>query len=443
MKFNKEFKWGAATASYQIEGAYNQDGRGLSIWDTFSSIKGNVLNGDTGNKACDHYNKLQEDIELMKEIGLETYRFSIAWPRIFPLGKGKVNQKGLDFYNKLIDGLLEAGIEPAITLYHWDLPQALQDKGGWESKETVDAFVDYAEVIFKAFGDRVNTWITHNEPFVVAFHGNSTGDHAPGIKNHLVALKVAHNLLVSHGLVVRKFREMDITGDIGITLNLSYAYTVSDSKEDSLAADLFTAFYNGWFLDPIFKGYYPKNLVDIYKEKYENIDFLFENLDVINEEIDFLGINYYSRGLVEFDSTSDFFNIKTIKPEESNYTAMNWEIYPKGLYDLLINISKEYTDLPLYITENGAAFNDEVVDGIVNDTKRIEFLKGHFKSAYDAIQSGVNLQRYYVWSLMDNFEWAYGYSKRFGIIFVDYSTKERILKNSAHWYKEVIKNNCI
>ncbi len=443
MKFNKEFKWGAATASYQIEGAYNQDGRGLSIWDTFSSTKGNVLNGDTGNEACEHYNKLEEDIELMKEIGLETYRFSIAWPRIFPLGRGKVNQKGLDFYNKLIDGLLKAGIEPAITLYHWDLPQALQDKGGWESKETVDAFVDYAEVIFKTFGDRVNTWITHNEPFVVAFHGNSTGDHAPGIKNHLVALKVAHNLLVSHGLVVRKFREMDIAGNIGITLNLSYAYTVSDSKEDSLAADLFTAFYNGWFLDPIFKGNYPKNLVHIYKERYEDIDFLFENVEVISEEIDFLGINYYSRGLVEFDSTSDFFNIKTIKPEESNYTAMNWEIYPKGLYDLLINISKEYTDLPLYITENGAAFNDKVVDGIVNDTRRIEFLKGHFESAYDAIQSGVNLQRYYVWSLMDNFEWAYGYSKRFGIIFVDYSTKERILKNSAHWYKEVIKNNCI
>jgi beta-glucosidase len=443
MKFSQEFKWGAATASYQIEGAYNQDGRGLSIWDTFSHTKGNVLNGDTGNEACDHYNKLEEDIELMKEIGLETYRFSIAWPRIFPKGTGKVNQEGLDFYNKLIDGLLEAGIEPAITLYHWDLPQTLQDKGGWENKATVNAFVDYAEVIFKAFGDRVSTWITHNEPFVVAFHGNSTGDHAPGIKDHLVALKVAHNLLVSHGLVVKKFRKMKITGDIGITLNLSYAYPVSDSKEDVLAAELFTAYYNGWFLDPIFKGHYPKNLVDIYKERYDNIDFLSKDLDVISEEIDFLGINYYSRGLVEFDSTSDFFKINTIKPDESNYTAMNWEIYPKGLYDLLINISKEYTDLPLYITENGAAFNDEVEDGAVNDTKRIEFLKGHFKSAYDAIQSGVNLQRYYVWSLMDNFEWAYGYSKRFGIIYVDYSTKERILKDSAYWYKEVIKNNSI
>jgi beta-glucosidase len=404
MKFSQEFKWGAATASYQIEGAYNQDGRGLSIWDTFSHTKGNVLNGDTGNEACDHYNKLDEDIELMKEIGLETYRFSIAWPRIFPKGTGKV---------------------------------------GWENKATVNAFVDYAEVIFKAFGDRVSTWITHNEPFVVAFHGNSTGDHAPGIKDHLVALKVAHNLLVSHGLVVKKFRKMKITGDIGITLNLSYAYPVSDSKEDVLAAELFTAYYNGWFLDPIFKGHYPKNLVDIYKERYDNIDFLSKDLDVISEEIDFLGINYYSRGLVEFDSTSDFFKINTIKPDESNYTAMNWEIYPKGLYDLLINISKEYTDLPLYITENGAAFNDEVEDGAVNDTKRIEFLKGHFKSAYDAIQSGVNLQRYYVWSLMDNFEWAYGYSKRFGIIYVDYSTKERILKDSAYWYKEVIKNNSI
>lgn len=443
MEFNQEFKWGAATASYQIEGAYNQDGRGLSIWDTFSHTKGNVLNGDTGDEACDHYNKLEEDIELMKEIGLETYRFSIAWPRIFPKGTGKVNQKGLDFYKSLVDALLEAGIEPAITLYHWDLPQTLQDNGGWENEVTVNAFVDYAEVIFEAFGDRVSTWITHNEPFVVAFHGNSTGDHAPGIKNHLIALKVAHNLLVSHGLVVKKFREMKITGDIGITLNLSYAYPISESKEDSLAAEIFTAYYNGWFLDPIFKGHYPKNLLDIYKEKYDDLDFLYENLDVISEEIDFLGINYYSRGLVKFDSTSEFFNIKTIKPDSSNYTAMNWEIYPEGLYDLLINISKEYTDLPLYITENGAAFNDKVENGTVNDKKRIEFLKGHFRSAHEAIQSGVNLQRYYVWSLMDNFEWAYGYSKRFGIIYVDYSTKERILKDSAHWYKEVIRTNSV
>jgi len=441
MEFNKEFKWGAATASYQIEGAYDQDGRGLSIWDTFSHKKGNVLNNDTGDEACDHYNRLEEDVKLMKTIGLETYRFSIAWPRIFPEGTGEVNEKGLEFYGRLIDLLLEAGIEPSITLYHWDLPQVLQDEGGWENKKTVQAFVNYAEVIFNAFGEKVNTWITHNEPFVVAFHGNSSGDHAPGIRNHEVALRVAHNLLVSHGLVVRKFREMKISGNIGLTLNLTSGYPVTDKKEDIEAAKLYEAYFNGWFLDPVFKGKYPESLVKIYEERYENIDYLNENMEIIMEPIDFLGVNYYSRGLVKKDETSDFFGIKTIKPDASTYTAMNWEIYPDGLYDLLVNISENYTKLPLYITENGAAFNDEVEAGEVNDQDRIDYLKGHFKAAYEAIEDGVNLQRYYVWSLMDNFEWAFGYSKRFGIIYVDYTTKERILKKSAHWYKKVIKNN--
>lgn len=441
IKFNKDFKWGAATASYQIEGAYDQDGRGLSIWDTFSHAKGNVLNNDTGDEACDHYNRFEEDIELMKKIGLETYRFSIAWPRIFPNGTGEINERGLEFYDNLIDSLIEAGIEPAITLYHWDLPQTLQDQGGWESKLTVEAFVNYAEIIFNAFGHKVDTWITHNEPFVVAFHGNSSGDHAPGIKNHEVALKVAHNLLVSHGLVVRKFREMKISGDIGLTLNLTTAYPYSDTEGDHEAAELYEAYFNDWFLDPVFKGKYPEKLIKIYEERYENIDYLKKDLDIINESIDFLGVNYYSRGLVRKDETSDFFGIKTVKPDASAYTAMNWEIYPDGLYDLLVNISNNFTKIPLYITENGAAFNDEVVDGEVNDSERIDYLKGHFKAAYDAIEAGVNLERYYVWSLMDNFEWAFGYSKRFGIIYINYSTKERILKESAKWYKKVIKNN--
>ncbi len=441
IQFNKDFKWGAATAAYQIEGAYNKDGRGLSIWDTFSHTKNNVLNNDTGDEACDHYNKYEEDIELMKAMGLETYRFSIAWPRIFPKGTGEINERGLEFYDNLIDSLVAAGIEPAITLYHWDLPQALQDQGGWENRLTVEAFVNYAEVVFNAFGDKVNTWITHNEPFVVAFHGNSSGDHAPGIKDHETALKVAHNLLVSHGLVVQKFREMSISGDIGLTLNLTTAYPLTTSKDDQEAAELYEAYYNGWFLDPIFKGKYPKKLLKIYEEKYGHIDYLKEDMEIIKESIDFLGINYYSRGLVEKDESADFFGIKTIKPDTSDYTAMNWEIYPEGLYDLLVNISENYTKLPLYITENGAAFNDEIVNGEVNDRDRVNYLKGHFKAAYNAIKDGVNLERYYVWSLMDNFEWAFGYSKRFGIIYVDYTTKERTLKKSAHWYKKVIKNN--
>lgn len=441
MRFNEGFKWGAATASYQIEGAYNKDGRGVSIWDTFSHEEGNVLNNDTGDEACDHYHRLEEDVALMKKIGLESYRFSIAWPRIIPNGVGKVNKKGIEFYDKLINLLIKAGIEPAVTLYHWDLPQVLQDNGGWASKETIDAFVKYSEVIFKAFGDRVDTWITHNEPFVVAFLGHSNGYHAPGIKDHKIALKVAHNLLVSHGRVVKKFREMNMTGNIGITLNLTSSYPATDRPEDIKATELFDDYHNGWFLDPLYKGKYPESIVKIYEEQLGNVDFLKENMDIIQEPCDFLGINYYSRGLVKKDEDASLHGVKTIKPETSEYTAMNWEIYPKGLYDLLVNLSENYTKKPLFITENGAAFDDVLEDSRVKDDQRIKYLRGHFKAGHNAIESGVNLTRYYVWSLMDNFEWAFGYSKRFGIIHVDYKTKKRTLKDSALWYKNVIKNN--
>lgn len=444
LEFPNNFIWGTATASYQIEGAYDKDGKGESIWDRFSHTEGNVLNGDTGDEACDHYHRYQEDIELMKEIGLDSYRFSISWPRIMPSGKGEVNQKGLEFYSNLVDQLLEAGIEPAITLYHWDLPQALQDKGGWASRDTAEYFAQYARVIFSELGDRVSNWITHNEPWVVSFLGNAFGEHAPGIKDYKTAIKVAHNLLLSHGLAVKEFRNLEIEGEIGITLNLSPIYSASESDEDKRAADIKDLFLNRWFLDPIFKGNYPKELKEEYQKEY-GVPFIKDNdMEIIQEEIDFLGINYYSRNVVEYNSKSDILKFDSIKIEDAEHTAMDWEIYPDGLYELLHRINEQYTNKPLYITENGAAFSDELNDeGKVNDQDRIDYLKQHFKVAQQAISEGIPLKGYYVWSLMDNFEWAYGYNKRFGLIYINYETKERTLKESAYWYQRVIENNAI
>jgi len=442
--FPKDFIWGAATASYQIEGAYQEDGKGESIWDRFSHTPGKVENGDTGDIACDHYHKYREDIALMKEIGLDSYRLSISWTRILPEGKGELNQAGLDFYRKLINELIDAGIEPAITLYHWDLPQALQEEGGWANRDTIKYFVEYAEILFKEFGDIVPRWITHNEPWVVAFMGNSTGEHAPGFKDHKLALQVAHNLLVSHGLAVKKFRELGLSAEIGITLNMNSVYPLTDSKKDQQAAEIMEDYINDWFLDPLYKGRYPEKLAKMYKEKYGEIEIEDGDMDIIQEKTDFLGINYYTRALLKHNPDSDFFQIDHVRPEDSEYTAMDWEVYPKGLYDLLIKLNREYTDQDLYITENGAAFDDKIgEDGRVDDKKRIDFLKNHFISAHKAIEDGVPLKGYYVWSLMDNFEWAFGYNKRFGIIHVNYDTCERTLKESAHWYKEVIANNSV
>jgi beta-glucosidase len=443
--FPKDFIWGSATAAYQIEGAYQEDGKGESIWDRFSHTPGKVANGDTGDVACDHYHRYKEDVELMKEIGLDSYRFSISWPRILPKGKGEINQQGLDFYRGLINELLKAGIKPVVTLYHWDLPQALQEEGGWANREIVKHFVNYAEILFNEFGDVVSQWITHNEPFVVAFNGHGSGDHAPGIKDQQVALQVAHNLLLSHGLAVKKFRELKLDNEIGITLNLISSYPISDNVEDNKAAKRMEDYINGWFLEPLFKGRYPERIVEFYGEKFNNLDIREDDMELIKEEIDFLGINYYSRSLVRYNKDSKFLGIEGVKPQDSQYTAMDWEIYPKGLYDLLIKLNQEYTQKPLYITENGAAFDDKISEGGgVHDQDRIDYLKAHFQSAYKAIQEGVALKGYYVWSLMDNFEWAYGYSKRFGITYIDYENNQRrILKDSAYWYKNIIVKNSL
>ncbi|MFW6268503.1 MAG: GH1 family beta-glucosidase [Bacillota bacterium] len=440
--FPEDFEWGAATSSYQIEGAYNEDGKGESIWDRFSHQKGNIDNNDTGDIACDHYHRYREDISLMKEIGLDTYRFSISWPRILPVGKGEINQKGIDFYKRLVEELLKAGIKPAATLYHWDLPQKLQDIGGWENRDVAKYFNEYAQIMYEELGNVVPRWITHNEPFVVSMMGHLIGEHAPGYKDPKRALQVAHNVLLSHGMAVKSFRESGIDGDVGITLNLSPVYSKNSSKKDQMAKDYCDAFNNRWFLDPVFKGKYPKKLMSLYQKEFGGFEMEAKDLEIISRDIDFLGINYYSRAVVEYDE-SELLNFKNIKIEGAEYTEMGWEVYPQGLTDLLLRLKDEYTEKPMFITENGAACDDQIAeDGQVHDSQRIEYLEEHLKAAYKAINSGVNLAGYYLWSLMDNFEWGYGYSKRFGIIYIDYDNdQKRILKDSAKRYKEIISNN--
>ncbi|SEG12050.1 broad-specificity cellobiase [Caloramator fervidus] len=442
-KFPDDFIWGVATSAYQIEGAYNKDGKGENIWDRFTSIPGNIYKNHNGNVACDHYHLYQSDINILKELGIKNYRFSISWARIFPDGYGKVNQKGIEYYRRLINALLDKGIQPAITLYHWDLPQELQDIGGWTNKKVVDYFVEYAELMFKEFGDLVPIWITHNEPWVVSILGHAWGVHAPGIKDYKIALKVAHNILLSHGKVVKLYRSMSLKGKIGITLNLSSIHSATDSEKDLLAAKIYDGFMNRWFLDAILKGSYPEDMKKLYNELNILPQFSDDDMKIINERIDFLGINYYTRSVVKYDENAYPLKVSMLDLDNPK-TDMGWEIYPKGLYELLINLHKNYDGIDILITENGAAFNDIVnYKGKVVDDYRIDYLYRHLLEAYRAICDGVNLKGYYLWSFLDNFEWAEGYSKRFGIVFVDYNTQKRIIKDSAYWYSDVIKNNGI
>lgn len=441
--FPKDFIWGVATSAYQIEGAYNADGKGENIWDRFTSIPGKIFKNQNGNVACDHYNLYERDIEILEELGIKNYRLSISWARIFPKGYGEVNQKGLDFYKKLINKLIEKGIQPAVTLYHWDLPQHLQDIGGWANKKVVDYFVEYAELMFKEFGDIVPIWITHNEPWVVSILGHAWGVHAPGIKDYKTALQVAHNILLSHGKAVRLYRNMSLKGRIGITLNLSSTYPETDDQKDILAANIYDGFMNRWFLDAVLKGRYPEDMIKLYSEQRILPEFLEDDMKIISEKIDFLGINYYTRSVLRYDENAYPLKV-TMVDLDNPKTDMGWEIYPEGLFDLLINIHKNYGGVDILITENGAAFNDIVnYKGKVVDDYRIDYLYRHLTQAHRAILDGVNLKGYYLWSFLDNFEWAEGYSKRFGIVFIDYKTQKRIIKDSAYWYSNVVKNNGI
>lgn len=442
-EFPDDFMWGTATASYQIEGGAYEDGKGPSIWDHFSHIPTKIYGGDTGDVACDHYHRYREDVTNMKEIRLKAYRFSISWPRVIPEGKGKINESGLEFYDRLVDALLEAGIEPFVTLYHWDLPQRLQENGGWGNRDTVGYFKDYAALIAHRLGDRVHHWITHNEPWVVSFLGHAFGVHAPGVMDFSLALQVSHHLLLSHGEAVTVLKDIgDEKTRVGITLNLSPIHSASQKKEDIEAAKIYDGNLNRWFLDPIFYGAYPPDMLDHYGEKAPRI--LPGDLGTISKKIDFLGVNYYTRHIVRYDPRQRILKISSVVPEKAELTDMGWEIYPSGIYELLKRVQNDYSPEAMYITENGAAFPD-VPDskGKVEDERRINYLREHFCFTHKAIQEGVRLKGYFVWSLMDNFEWAYGCSKRFGLIYVDYPTQRRTFKKSAHWYRTVIQSNSV
>jgi beta-glucosidase len=443
LRFPDGFLWGAATASYQIEGAHDADGKGESIWDRFSHTPGHVSEGHTGDVACDHYHRYREDVGLMSELGLKAYRFSIAWPRVYPTGRGQVNPAGLDFYDRLVDALLAAGIEPMVTLYHWDLPQALQDDGGWANRATAHAFRDFAATCGRRLGDRVKRWITHNEPWVTAFLGNYEGVHAPGIRDLKTAVQVGHVLLVSHGEAVAALREVGGPGcQVGIVLNLGPAHPASDSEADHAAARRQDGYLNRWFLDPVFRGQYPEDMLACYGDLAPVVEL--GDMALASAPLDFLGVNFYSRSVMRADPSAGFFGMRGDPPRGPGheYTAMDWEVYPEALYELLVRLKEEYRTPTLYVTENGAAYPDVLgPDGQVDDPDRASYLKRHFAQAHRAIQAGVPLAGYFVWSLTDNFEWALGYTRRFGIVYVDYPTQRRILKSSARFYRQVIADN--
>lgn len=441
--FPKDFLWGAATASYQIEGAWNEDGKGESIWDRFCHIPGKITNGDSGDVACDHYHLYAEDIKMMKELGLKTYRLSISWPRIFPEGKGIPNKNGLNFYKRLIELLIVNDMKPMVTLYHWDLPQKLQDIGGWANREVADYFEEYARVVFHELGDLVPFWITHNEPWVVSFPGNWAGRLAPGLTDFSTALQVSYNLLLSHGKAVKTYREMGYKGEIGIALNMSPMYPASQEEADISAAWRHDGYINRWFADPVLKGEFPQDMVKWYSQKGVLPEIKNEDLKLMSIPVDFLGINYYAPSYVKADVDNwplDLKGVDSGKPK----TDKGWEIYADGLYDLLKRLDGDYNGIKMMITENGAAFNDIVNrDGNVEDDNRLDYLYKHIAKCHKAVEHGVKLAGYYVWSWMDNLEWSYGYGPRFGVVYVDYRTQKRIIKKSGYWYKEVISHNGI
>jgi beta-glucosidase len=440
--FPKDFVWGAATASYQIEGAWNEDGKGESIWDRFSLTPGKVQDGDTGDVACDHYHRWRDDIGLMKDLGLQAYRFSIAWPRILPQGSGQVNQAGVDFYSQLVDGLLESGIAPYVTLYHWDLPQALEDKGGWPARVVVDAFVEYTDIVSRALGDRVRNWITLNEPWVSAFVGYRDGRHAPGLFDLDKAVAATHHLLLSHGQAVPVIRANSKDANVGITLNLTPKEPASPSIYDRDAAVIDDGYVNRWFLDSIVGRGYPQDMVDYFDNDMKFVQP--GDMEIVSVPVDFLGINYYTRNIVRSTIVSEDENVPRTENREGAITEMDWEVYPLGLYNMLGRLHFDYAFPAIYITENGAAFPDTVnADGEVDDPSRLSYIKSHLEMVNKSIHIGIPVKGYFAWSLMDNFEWGFGYSKRFGIIHIDYQTQKRTLKSSAKWYRKAIQANSV
>ena len=439
-RFPSGFAWGAATSAYQIEGAVDADGRGPSIWDTYSHTPGRIEDGSNGDVACDHYHRLTRDLDMMASLGLSAYRFSVAWPRIQATGSGPANQKGLEFYDRLIDGLLERGIEPWLTLFHWDLPQSLEDAGGWPAREVVGRFADYTAILADRFGDRVTKWLTLNEPWCIAMLGYGVGRHAPGVQDWNAALRAAHHTHLAHRAASEVIRTVVPEARVGIPLNLHHVEPASESDADRAAARLRDGTANRWFLDPVFGRGYPRDIVAAYEPILDGVDVT--ELDAPGPPVDILGVNYYTRHVVRAPRAGEVVD----GPERAigingglPVTEMGWEIHADGLRQLLERLHREYGPPAVAITENGAAFPDSLAeDGSVEDEDRIAYMRDHLAATADAIEAGVPVEAYFAWSLMDNYEWGFGYTKRFGIVHVDYETQERTPKASARWYRDVI-----
>lgn len=441
VSFPEDFLWGTAASSYQIEGAWEEDGKGESIWDRFTHTSGKIAQGDTGDVACDHYHCFREDVALMRELKLKAYRFSISWPRIMPRGRGRANRKGLDFYSRLVDALLESGITPLVTLYHWDLPQALQEKDGWANPDIAKWFGDYASITARHLGNRVNLWTTMNEPQIFSILGYLIGEHAPGITDPLKYFPASHHINLAHAEGVVAIRAESSTAQVGIVLQLPPIYPLTDSERDQRAARIMDGLLNRWYTESVLIGSYPEDMLEILKPL--NLPIAKGDLERIHQPLDFVGLNLYTRLFARHDK-----NVPLIEAmielehrlPDARYTAMGWEIYPRALFESLMRFKNEWGNPPVYVTENGAAFDDKLVNGEVEDQPRIDYLKGYLHEMRHALDEGVKVKGYFLWSFMDNFEWNFGYTKRFGIVYVDFKTQERTPKKSALWYRELSEN---
>jgi beta-glucosidase len=429
-RFPDDFLWGVSTSAYQVEGAVDADGRGRSIWDTFSHTPGKVENGDTGDIASDHYRRVESDLDLLAELGVNAYRFSIAWPRLFPTGRGPLEQRGLDHYDRLIDGLLERGIEPVVTLYHWDLPEPLD----WRSRDTVEAFAEYAAACYAAYGDRVRWWVTQNEPWIIGVLGYQLGIHAPGLTDLRASVEAMHNVLLAHGRAVQELRASGRDGKAGVAFSLFPNYPASDSAADREAARLSDEYVNRWFLDPVLKGTYPDDMRALYEERVGPLEL--DGLDTIATPSDFIGVNYYTRRVMRAAPGRDPFPWDVVPAQPGIPTTdVGWEIVPECLTDLLVTLRQDY-DMPVLILENGGVFDDAL-----HDERRIDLIRSHVGAVHDAIEQGVDVRGYCHWSLMDNFEWAMGYRARFGLVHVDYETQARTVKDSGRFYARLARAN--
>jgi beta-glucosidase len=437
--FPQGFLWGAATAAHQIEGSPLADGAGPSIWTRFAHTPGMTLNGDTGDIACDHYRRWKDDVALMRELGLRAYRFSVSWSRVLPEGTGRVNQAGLDFYSRLVDELLANDIEPLLTLYHWDLPAALDDKGGWLNRDCADWFAEYGRVLYRALDGRVKKWVTLNEPWVITDGGYLHGALAPGHRSKYEAPIASHNLMRAHGAAVQAYRA-EGQHEIGLVVNIEPKYPAADTEADRDATQRAHAYMNEQYLHPALLGRYPPELQHIFGDAWPQIDP--HDFELITQKLDFVGINYYTRSVTRAD---DSYPLKAggVRQPLGTYTETGWEVFPQGLTDVLLWFKRTYGDLPLYVTENGAAFFDPPVaeNGRIRDPLRIDYLHKHLRAIHDAITAGVDIRGYMLWSLLDNLEWSLGYSKRFGIVHVNYDTLQRTPKDSARWYRETIASH--